>query len=155
MGCLTKNVSIEQLIPIIRERFANDQTVRFSPRGVSMKPMLRQGRDSVVLSPIPEKLNKYDLVLYQSDNGRYILHRIVAVGDTYTCLGDNQIAVERGVRREQMIAVVTAFYRGKKYHSTQERTYRIYCVLWHKLRCVARIFILGYLKCKRKKAKTQ
>ena len=30
------------------------------PGGVSMLPMLRQGLDQVVLSPLPEKLKKYD-----------------------------------------------------------------------------------------------
>ena len=45
-----------QLMPLIRERLDAGQTVRFSPMGISMLPMLRQGIDSVVLSPVPEKL---------------------------------------------------------------------------------------------------
>ena len=96
-----------------------------------MLPMLRQGIDSVVISPTPEVLRKYDLPLYQRDDGKYILHRIVAVGETYTCAGDNQFVVEPGVRRDQMIALVTGFYRGESYHSVEEPLYQIYCRLWH------------------------
>lgn len=77
-----------------------------------MLPMLRQGVDSVVLFPLPEKLKKYDLPLYQRDNGQYVLHRVVKSGASYTCIGDNQFDYETGLRHVQMIALVTAFYRG-------------------------------------------
>ena len=40
-----------------------------------MLPMLREGKDSVVLSKISEPLRKYDVVLYQRRNGQYVLIR--------------------------------------------------------------------------------
>lgn len=118
-------------MPLFRECLAAGQSVRFSPRGVSMLPMIRQGIDSVVISPLPDILKKYDIPLYQRDDGKYILHRIVEVGDTYTCIGDNQFDPENGVRQDQMIALVTGFYRGEKYHSVNESAYRLYCRFWH------------------------
>lgn len=96
-----------------------------------MLPMIRQGIDKVVLSPISGELRKYDLPLYQRDNGHFVLHRIVKVGETYTCIGDNQFELEHGLRHDQMIAVVTAFYRGDKLHSVNELGYQIYCRFWH------------------------
>lgn len=145
---IEKDLKMEQLMPLIRERLAAGQTVRFSPRGVSMLPMLRQGLDSVVLSPLPDKLEKYDLPLYQRESGQYVLHRIVAVGETYTCLGDNQFALEYGLTHSQMIAVVTAFYRGEKYHSVKEPGYRLYCRLWYGSRGLRRFWRrgIGWLK---------
>ena len=124
-------LSMEDICPLIREQLSSGHSVRFSPRGISMLPMLRQGSDSVVLSLVPETLKKYDLPLYQRRDGKYILHRIVAVGDTYTCMGDNQFAEETGVAHDQMIALVTGFYRGEKYHSVKEPGYRFYCRFWH------------------------
>ena len=118
-------------MPLIRETLAAGKTVRFSPRGISMLPMLRQGIDSVVLSPLPEKLNKYDLPLYQRDDGHFVLHRIVEVRDTYTCIGDNQFEYEHGLRQDQMIALVTAFTRGKREIPVTNPGYRIYCRIWH------------------------
>lgn len=122
---------LDALVPLIQESMERGQSVRFSPRGISMLPMLRQGIDSVVLSPLPETLQKYDLPLYRRENGKYILHRIIGAGDTYVCIGDNQFVYETGVKREQMIALVTGFYRGDKYHSVEEKSYRLYCRFWH------------------------
>ena len=56
--------SMDDLMPLIRERLAAGQSVRISPRGVSMRPMLREGLDSVTLSQPPTRLKKYDIPLY-------------------------------------------------------------------------------------------
>ena len=135
--------TMEQLMPLIRECLSMGQSVRICPMGISMLPMLRQGIDSVVLSPVPERLKKYDLPLYQRDDGKYILHRIIRVEDTYTCMGDNQFVPEPGLRHDQMIAVVTAFYRGERKHTVSEPGYQIYCRLWHYSRPLRRFWRRG------------
>ena len=124
-------VRLEQVLPQIQETLAQGRKVRFMPNGTSMLPMLRQGVDSVTLSPVPEKLRKYDLPLYRRDNGQFVIHRIVKAGETYTCVGDNQFALEHGLRRDQMIALVTSFSRGEKEISVTAPLYRLYCHLWH------------------------
>ena len=123
---------------MIRAQLEAGKTVKFKPRGVSMLPMLRQDIDSVVLSPVPEKLKKYDLPLYQRDDGQFVLHRIVAVGETYTCVGDNQFELEPGVRRDQMIGIVTQYYRGEKSRRVTGFVYWLYVRARHysrPLRC--------------------
>lgn len=135
--------ALDALMPLFREQLEAGQSVRFSPRGVSMLPMLRQGIDSVVLSPLPEKLKKYDLPLYQRQDGHYVLHRIVAAGETYTCMGDNQFVPEPGLKQEQMIAVVTAFYRGHREIRVSNPGYRVYCRLWHYSRPLRRFWRRG------------
>lgn len=130
-------------MPLIREQLAAGKTVRFSPKGTSMLPMLRQGIDNVVLSPLPEKLNKYDLPLYQRENGQYVLHRVVQAGETYSCVGDNQFELETGLRQDQMIALVTSFSRGNQVHSVTEFGYRCYCRFWHYSRPVRRLWRRG------------
>lgn len=135
--------NMEDLMPLMRECLAEGKSVRFSPRGASMLPMLREGKDSVILSPVSGPLAKYDLPLYQRADGKYILHRIVGVTKrngvtTYTCMGDNQLTLEFGVRHEQVIAVVSGFYRGGKLHSVEESGYRLYARLWYQIRRVCR-----------------
>ena len=113
-----------------------------------MLPMLRQERDTIELSPIVGRLKKYDLALYRRDNGTFVLHRVVGVGETYTFVGDNQFCLEGGLRHDSMIAIVTAFYRGEKLHSTSELGYKLYCRIWHYSRPL-RHFIhrgIGWLK---------
>lgn len=125
------NVRLEQMMPLIRERLAAGETVRFTTRGVSMRPLLRNGKDQVLLGPLPEKLKKYDLPLYQREDGSYILHRIVKAGETYTCIGDSQYVCEKGVRREWMIGLAIGVYRKGKFISVNSFGYKLYARLRH------------------------
>lgn len=125
----------EELLPLIKERLKMGHSVQHLPfRGVSMLPMLRQKKDSVELSPLPEKLKKYDLPLYQRNDGKMVMHRIVAVKeDYYVCLGDNTEQFEK-ISPEQMIGLVSAFWRGKKRIECTNVLYRLYCRLWRPTR---------------------
>lgn len=121
----------EELMPLVKERLAAGQTIRYFPfRGVSMLPMLRQGRDMVELSPLPERLQKYDLPVYQYPSGKYVMHRVVAVKeDHYICLGDNTYEYEK-IQHAQMIGLVSAFKRGDKRIDVHDPIYRLYCRIW-------------------------
>ena len=120
-----------ELMPLLRERLAAGQIVRYLPfRGISMLPMLRQGKDTVELAPLPDKLKKYDLPVYQYPSGKYVMHRVVDVKeDYYICLGDNLTELEK-VYHDQMIGVVSAFKRGDKRISVESAGYRLYCRVW-------------------------
>lgn len=94
--------------------------------GNSMAPYLKNGRDAVILRPVTEKerLHRGDIYLYRRDSGAYILHRMVAVRhDRCFFAGDAQTYVEKNVRREQLIAVVTAVVRHEKTVSAGFRWY--------------------------------
>lgn len=143
----------EELLPLLRERLAGGQTIRYLPfRGVSMLPLLRQGKDAVELSPLPERLKKYDLPVYQYPSGKVVMHRVVKTcEDHYICLGDNTYEYEK-IRPEQLIALVSAIKRGGKRISVDSTGYRIYSRVWvwlFPLRKLAkRVFrrIKGYIK---------
>lgn len=137
---LEHQISLDEAMPLFQEQFARGQSVQFSPRGTSMLPMLREGKDSVVLSPLSERLKKYDLPLYRRADGQYVLHRVVAAGETYTCVGDNQFVLEHGIEHGQLIAVVTAFTRAGRRWSTMHPAYRFYCRFWHFTRPVRRVW---------------
>ena len=144
---------MEDLMPLIQEALSSGRSVQIYPMGTSMLPMLRQKVDSVVLSPITGKLRKYDLPLYRRGNGKYVLHRIVGVGETYTCMGDNQYAQEPGIRDDQLIAVVTAFYRGERKCSVTAPSYWLYCRAWYHSRHLRKFYrrCVGWLKRKLQK----
>ena len=140
MDAKTIAVTLEELQPLLEEALAAGKSVKFSPRGISMLPMLRPELDSVVLSPLPERLQKYDLILYRTDEGKYVLHRIVEAGDLYACMGDNRFQKEVGIRRDQMVGVVTSYYRGAKRRSVTALPHRLYCRLWHYSRPLRRFW---------------
>lgn len=131
MTLIEYKTTMEELWPVFQERLVSGQKVKFAPNGISMLPMLRQGIDSVVLSPVPEKLQKYDLPLYRRQDGKYILHRVIDVNkDVYTCIGDNLFQFEYGITHDCMLAIVTSFYRGEKEYSVSDWRYQLYCRVW-------------------------
>lgn len=138
-------MQLEQILPLLEEQLALGKTVRFFPRGVSMLPLIREDIDSVVLAAAPPTLHKYDLPLYRRADGQFILHRIVGVeGDRYVCVGDNQLLLEQGVCRGQVVALVIGFYRGERYHSVTEPGYRLYCRVHHAARGLRRFWHRGW-----------
>ena len=134
------NVPAELLAPIIEEQLSSGRSVRFAPKGKSMLPMIREGRDTVTLSAIEGPLKKYDIGFYRRANGQYVLHRIVKIADTVTCVGDNQFILERGLLPSQFIGVVTAFSRGERTYTVKHPPYCIYCRILHLTR-PARYFL--------------
>ena len=134
-----KSTRLEDIMPLIREELERDGSVRIHPMGVSMLPMIRQGRDSVVLSRLPDKLKKYDVILYQRENGQFVLHRLVKLKRGYVFWGDNDFEHEHGVERSQMIARVSSFYRDDKHIDACDASYRLYCHAWYGSRGLRKI----------------
>lgn len=100
--------------------------------GDSMMPLLRQGRDLMVIGRRPEgRCKKYDAVLYKRPNGQYVMHRILKVRrDDYVICGDNRIRREFGVPDEWIIGILTAVIRDGKTIPVTDRKYRLYVHLW-------------------------
>jgi len=98
--------------------------------GVSMFPMLRNRRDTIVIKPYEGRLKKYDVPLYKR-NSDYILHRIIEVrSDSYVIRGDNCENKEYGITDEQILGVLTGFYRGEKQVNMEGWRYKLYVRAW-------------------------
>ncbi len=123
-----KNIKLEEIFPVIEEKLASGAEVTFGPKGTSMLPLLVQGRDSVTIVSPPKKLKKYDLPLYRRANGQFILHRVVRVeaDGTYTMCGDNQIIKERGIRDEDILAIVVRVNRKGRNINVKSVGYILY-----------------------------
>ena len=122
-------VNLSELLPIIQEQLEAGKEVCFSPGGISMQPMLIQGRDTVILEAPPQNLKKYDLPLYRRTDGCFVMHRVVKVeknGDYVMC-GDNQYRWEKGIKNSQIIGVVTSFTHKGRTISCKNFFYKLYC----------------------------
>ena len=144
-----KQIFQEELMLVLQERLNAGQKVRFLAfRGVSMRPMLRQGIDSVELSPLPQRLQKYDLPVYRYPSGKYVMHRIIEVrDDCYVCMGDNTYRYEY-VDPKWMIGVVSAFKRGDREISVTTPLYRLYSRVWVALYPIRKPLYRAYHKVK-------
>lgn len=95
--------------------------------GTSMLPMLRSGKDRVVIEKITSKPKCNDVPLYMSGGGKYILHRIVKVKPQgYVIRGDNLYRNEYNVTDKDIIGVLTGFYRGDNFFSCRSFKYKLY-----------------------------
>ncbi len=105
-------------------------TYRF--KGVSMMPMLRQGKDSfTVVKKTEARCKKYDVVLYRRKE-QYVLHRVVKVlPEGYIILGDNCLYKEKNIAEEQILGVMESFTRGEKEISVENFWYKLYSRAWY------------------------
>lgn len=101
--------------------------------GVSMLPMLKQGRDFfTVRKKTAQRCKKYDVILYRRPPAQYVLHRVVAVRERdYVVLGDNCVAREYGITDEDIIGVMTSFVHRGRTVRQDDFGYQVYARLWY------------------------
>ena len=104
----------------------------YTTTGMSMRPFLRSGEDLMVIrSAEGVHLRLRDVILYRRDNGRYVLHRIMWAGkDSYVLCGDNCWQLEPGIRRDQVLGVLTDVIRSGKKCSVSAPAYRLAVMAW-------------------------
>ena len=98
-------------------------------KGVSMLPMLEEGKDLVKLEAVKEKdkLKKFDLILFEREGDRaLVLHRIIKVKKKYyITYGDNCVNYEI-VPFDNVLALAVGFYKKEKYVSCDNPQYLKY-----------------------------
>lgn len=96
--------------------------------GISMQPLFADRRDTVIILPPDGRLKKYDVPLYRRGDD-YVLHRVVKVlPDSYVICGDNCENYEYNITDDNIIGVLSSFYRKDKYFTVKNWHYRLYSV---------------------------
>lgn len=99
--------------------------------GDSMMPLIKQGRDVLVISAINGRLKRYDIPLYKRDSGQYVLHRILKVRkNDYVICGDNRCNKEYGITDRHIIGVLSGIIRDGREIPVTDIKCRIYAHLW-------------------------
>ncbi|MGN0527847.1 MAG: S24/S26 family peptidase, partial [Eubacterium sp.] len=94
--------------------------------------LIRQHRDNIIVVKPDGRLKKYDVPVYLTSDGRYIMHRVIEVHDDhYIIMGDNLLKREY-VTDDMICGKLVGFYRkGKKYIDCENsRLYRLYSKIW-------------------------
>ena len=85
--------------------------VLFTPKGNSMLPFIKNGRDSVVLSKLHRSLEIGDIILVKIGQ-RFIMHRVFALdGDNVTLMGDGNISGKEYCNVSDVIGIVTEIHK--------------------------------------------
>lgn len=149
MAARQQTVSIQALTPLMEEILASGGSVELTATGNSMCPMLRGHVSRVRLEKL-KQLRRGDVLLYRRVDGSYVLHRAVAVeADRCTCCGDAQWALERGILRTQVVAVMTAFTWRGRWVSRDHPAYRIYWSVWTAIRPLRHVVLGGWRRLRR------
>ena len=115
--------------------------------GVSMLPMLKTRRDTIIVRPKTERLKPLDVALYRRGND-YILHRVLSLTDDgYIIRGDNCYNDENVVENA-VIGVLTEFYRKDKHVVCTDEKYLKYVKKRLKTYKIRRFFVLLKGRCK-------
>lgn len=90
--------------------------------GVSMLPMLKNRRDTIVVKPKTERLKALDVALYRR-GGNYVLHRVIKpIDGGYIIRGDNCYSDEN-IPEEDVFGVLTEFFRKDKHYFCTDKKY--------------------------------
>ena len=115
--------------------------------GVSMLPMLKNRRDTIVVLPKTERLKPLDVALYKRGDA-YVLHRVLQVVDGgYIIRGDNCYSDE-DVPEDTVIGVLSEFFRKGKHYTCTDEKYLRYVRRHLKHYKSRRFFVITKAKCK-------
>ncbi len=100
------------------------------PKGISMLPMIKGGRDAAVVEKLTTPPARYDLVMYVRNENVGVIHRVIRFRDgKYVICGDNCWRLEY-VEPDQIRGIVTEYCHKGRWHSVDYLPYRIYVHLW-------------------------
>ena len=118
-----KRISLDEIYPAIKETLQNGGTVELPITGTSMFPLLKAGRDTVIIKA-DSSFQVGDIIFYRRDDGHFVLHRIVGVDENgYVLCGDNQTMLERNITEKHIIAKVIEIHRDGKIISVDDPKY--------------------------------
>lgn len=135
---MNKRRLIDELASEIKLKIDAGEDVLFTVTGISMQPLLYNGRDIVVLSKPEFPLKKHQIAFYHYQNNVWLLHRVLKVNkdSTYDCRGDNRWIYEVNIKEDQIIGIVKGFYRNGKYVDVNKSiSYFFYCKIWPLIHC--------------------
>lgn len=121
-----------ELFPAIQEMLDMGFEVEFTVTGNSMWPLLRHGRDTVILkSRKSKKLKVGDIVLMKVGEGRYLLHRITSVRDNaIQTTGDGNCFRDGWFSQDCVIGYAVRVKRKGEELFLDERKWRISAAIW-------------------------
>lgn len=104
----------------------------YTNKGNSMYPLIRQGKDVLIIKKTNRRLKKMDVPLYKRESGQYVLHRIIKVNENdYVIRGDNTYYNETGIRDDQILGVLSGVIRVGKEISVNSFSYKLYSYFWY------------------------
>lgn len=132
----------------VEELLAEGQQVTILVRGNSMRPLLRDGRDKVILRKANDEDIKIGAVLLFRHRGSHVMHRVTKIeGDVVIFEGDGNYKLQEVASRNDIIAVMETVVRpsGRRIECGGRR-WRVLSFVWLSQARFVRRVILGIMR---------
>ena len=140
-----RTIDTNEYISVLRELTESGKEVSLCISGNSMMPFLIHQRDYICFKKPSGDLQKGDMVFYQRENGRFVMHRICRVKpEGFYIVGDAQVEIEGPLKREQIFGIVTSVKRKGKWIKPGDFCWDFFANIWLKLIPVRPILIKIY-----------
>lgn len=130
-----RQLTTEQLLTALEGSFRDGEAFPLEVTGWSMRPLLRNGRDTVWLQPFcAAQCKRGSILLYQRPNGRLVLHRVRrCLPGGYRMNGDAQTHCE-DIAAGQVVAQGFQICRNGKRIACSAPALRLWDALWYPTR---------------------
>lgn len=121
----------------VESEIAEGRSVKFRLKGNSMFPLLRNGKDEVILEKcFPENLKPMDVILFRY-RGAHVLHRIIKrKGNDLLIQGDGSIVAMEHCTVNDVVGKVTSICRSSgKTILIDSWKWKLYSHLWRRMGC--------------------
>ena len=128
--------SQKELADIIEKTVNSGGTMPLVVTGNSMRPFMKDGRDTVWLEACKDSdCKRGKILLFRREDGKFVLHRVrkTMPDGALVMNGDAQYWCEK-IKKEQVIAVVTHIETNGKKRSCKSLIYRIKTEVWQLLK---------------------
>ena len=132
----------------VEDLLAEGKQVTILVRGNSMRPLLRDGRDKVVLRKANDEDIKKGAVMLFRYRGSHVMHRVTKIeGDVVVFEGDGNYKLQEVATRKDIVAVVEAIVRpsGRRIECSSRR-WRFLSFMWLSQMRIERRVILGIMR---------
>lgn len=136
-----KVIPNEDFFDLVDQLIKEGRKVVITPKGNSMMPFIRNGRDEVTLESLSRPAEVGDIILARIGSN-YVMHRVFAVdGDAITLMGDGNLSGKEYCGHADVIGIVTGISKdgGEPVPPVKGK-------LWRMLRPIRRFILVVYRK---------
>ena len=107
----------------VKDILEKQKSVAFSPNGVSMWPFIKNHKNTVVIKKVEREIEIYDVIFYELENGREVLHRVIGKqGEDFIVCGDGLFNTEL-VKKDSVFGIMDCYYKRKKFIGARNPKY--------------------------------
>ena len=107
----SKIIGDENYFALVDELLKEGREVIITPKGNSMLPFIKNGRDEVTLVRLDRPAEVGDILLVKIGD-RFVMHRVFAVdGDAITLMGDGNVYGKEHCKSADVIGLVTEIHK--------------------------------------------